>query len=179
MNITQALFAGVVGGAVMSMILGLARTMGMQVDVELMLGTLLGEPPSVAIRMIGLIVHLVISGLIALLYAAGFEYVMQRAGWRVGLAFSLVHLLIAGIFLGVIPALHPLVPEVMPAPGAFMANLGILGIGAFVLLHLLYGAIVGTMYEPVHVPAEGGRVGRIAAAPGWDAESSDEVDTRQ
>ena len=41
----------------------------------------------------------------------------------------------------------------MPAPGAFMANLGMMGVGAFFMLHLIYGAIVGAMYGPVvHQP---------------------------
>jgi len=53
------------------------------------------------------------------------------------------------------PAVHPLIPEIMPAPGAFTANLGTMGIAAFVILHPLYGAIVGAMYGPaVHGPIE-------------------------
>jgi hypothetical protein len=51
------------------------------------------------------------------------------------------------------PIMHPLVPEMMPAPGAFMANLGMMGVGAFFMLDLIYGAIVGAMYGPVvHQP---------------------------
>jgi len=88
-------------------------------------------------------------------YAVGFEYIMRRAGWAIGLGFGVIHTLIAGIGLGLMPAMHPLMPEIMPAPGAFMANLGTMGIAAFVILHLIYGAIVGTMYgHAMHGPIE-------------------------
>lgn len=189
MRVIQAFLAGVVGGATMSLITALARTMGMPVNWELILGTFFGAPPSRTAWLTGLILFLVLSGLIALLYAIGFEHVTRRAGWSVGLVFSFVHTLVAGTLVGLVPALHPLVPESLPAPGAFMANLGTLGIGIFVLSHLIYGAIVGTLYaplhyesarmrEPTHVPVENPRVGRIAATPEWDVESSEAADAR-
>ncbi len=147
MNYGRAFLAGVVGGAVMSVIMEMARNlMGMEVHLERMLGTMLGLQPSTMTWLIGLVMHLVISGLIALLYAAGFEYVTHRAGWMMGVAFSLVHILIGGVFMGLMPMMHPMVPEMMPAPGAFMSNLGTMGVAAFVMLHMIYGA----MYTPVH-----------------------------
>lgn len=44
------------------------------------------------------------------------------------------------------PAMRPvvpeIVPEIMPRPGYFMLNLGVIGLLAFVMLHMIYGAIV-------------------------------------
>ena len=51
--------------------------------------------------------------------------------------------------MAMMPAMHPLIPEQMPAPGAFMANMGLMGVIAEIMLHLIYGAIVGAMYGPV------------------------------
>jgi hypothetical protein len=67
----------------------------------------------------------------------------------VGAAFGLAHAVIAGLGMGIVPAIHPMIPERMPAPGAFMANLGAIGIVAEFALHAVYGAIVGAMYGPV------------------------------
>lgn len=130
----------------------LARGLGMEVHLEQTLGTLLIAPGAAA-WVVGLGMHLVVSGLIALVYAWGFEHVTHRAGWTVGLAFSLVHTLVSGVSMGaLLPGLHPLVTEAMPGPGYFMLNLGALGAAAFVVLHALYGAIVGALYGPVLHP---------------------------
>ena len=59
------------------------------------------------------------------------------------------HTIVAGMFMGLVPHLHPTIPEQMPAPGFFMANLGAMGVIAEVVLHLMYGAIVGGLAAPV------------------------------
>lgn len=150
MKTRTAFLAGVAGGAVMSVIMWMARTlMGMEVKLELMLGTMIGLAPDTSAWMVGFVMHLMISGLIALAYAWAFERVLHRAGAAAGATVSVVHIVIAGIFFGMLPAMHPLVPETMPGPGYFMLNLGTMGFVAFVMLHLIYGAIVGAMYGPV------------------------------
>lgn len=156
MNYGRAFLAGVIGGAVMSILMAIARNlMGMPANLEMMEGTMLGLQPSTTTWIIGLMMHLVISGLIALIYAAGFEYVTHRAGWLMGVAFSIVHILIGGAAMGMVPAIHPLIPEMMPAPGAFLSNLGATGVIAFIMLHIIYGAIVGAVYPPVHSRVSG------------------------
>lgn len=146
MNASKAFSAGVVGGAVMSAIMFVARMMGMDVKLELLLGTMVLEPGTTA-WIVGLVMHLIISAMIALAYAWAFENVLNRSGWQAGMMVSVVHILIAGVFMGaILPAMHPLVPEQMAGPGWFMANLGLLGVAAFVMLHVIFGAIVGSMY---------------------------------
>lgn len=151
MNYGRAFLAGVVGGAVMSILMAIARNfMGMPANLEMMEGTMLGLQPSMTTWIIGLMMHLVISGLIGIIYAVGFEYVAHRAGWLTGVGFSIVHILIGGVAMGMVPLIHPFIPEMMPAPGAFLSNLGATGVIAFIMLHMIYGAIVGAMYPPVH-----------------------------
>lgn len=73
--------------------------------------------------------------------------------------------MVAGLFMAMVPAMHPLVPEQMPAPGPFMANLGAMGIIAEFVLHAVYGGIVGGVYGPVRsaaVAAEQDRIRRAA-----------------
>lgn len=150
MHYGRALLGGVMGGAVMSLLMALGRSMmGMQANLEMMLGTMFGAAPGPGIWLLGFGMHLMISAAIALIYGWGFERLTRRAGWVVGLGFGVVHAVIGGAAMGIMPMIHPLIPQEMPAPGAFMANLGLVGIAAEFILHMIYGAIVGATYgEP-------------------------------
>lgn len=150
MNLGRAFAAGVVGGLVMSMGLALARAMGMPANLELMLGTMLLQPGSGALAL-GFVMHLTISGLIALIYAWGFEHVTHGAGATVGAWFGAIHSVVGGMFMGLMPMMHPMIPEQMPAPGPFMSNMGEMGVMAEIVLHILYGIAVGAMYGHVHI----------------------------
>jgi hypothetical protein len=150
MNFGTAFLAGVVGGLVMTIIMAFVRaTMMPEANPEMMWGTMTGSEPSTTTWMIGLIIHLVVSGVIGLIYAIGFEYVTHRSGVLIGLGFAIIHLIIGGIFMGMMPMMHPMIPEQMPPPGAFMSGMGAMGSALFVLEHFIFGAIVGAMYVPV------------------------------
>ncbi len=164
MKAGQAFLAGVVGGAAMSVLMWMARTMmGMPANLEMMLGTMVADP-STTTWLIGFVMHLVLSGAIALLYAWGFENVTHRSGWLTGVSFSVIHIVIAGVFMGVIPMMHPRMPDPILPPGAFMSNLGVMGIVAEVMLHVIYGAIVGAMYGPVIHPRPSSAASRPLAS---------------
>nr|MBA2664226.1 hypothetical protein [Lujinxingiaceae bacterium] len=132
-NVSRAFAAGVLGGLAMTIFMAIVRLTGIPVNVEAMLGSMFGlDPMATGTWLLGLVMHLMLSGLIALAYAWGFERVTHRAGWTTGLVFSVVHIVIAGIAMVMIPLIHALIPEMMPAPGAFMANMGVVGVLLFV-----------------------------------------------
>ena len=143
--------AGLVGGIAMTAVGWVARRLGMEMNAEMMLGTMMVAPGLTA-WLLGFMMHLVISALIALVYAWGFEHVTHRAGLAVGLGFAVIHVVIAGMVMAMIPAIHPMIPEQMPAPGAFLTNMGAAFTALFVIEHLLYGAIVGAVYGTVAFP---------------------------
>lgn len=147
MRTRAAFVAGVAGGAVMSIVMVIARALGMSASLEMMLGTLL-LPPGTLAWIVGLAMHLLISGGIGLVYAWVFEHVTRRAGVRMGLALSTLHTMIGGLFLGILPAVHRLMPEQMAPPGELFVRDGWPGVVAFVVSHALYGAIVGARCEP-------------------------------
>lgn len=152
MKTSSALLGGVAGGALMTVVMWMARTlMGMPMNLEMMEGTMLVRPPGPVAWGVGFVMHLMISALIALLYAWAFEHVAHRAGAGVGALFGLVHAVIAGLAMGMVPAIHPLIPEMLAAPGAFLLHIP-MGPVALVLLHVLYGAVVGAIYGPVRHP---------------------------
>ena len=131
----------------MSILMELGRAvLGMEMNLEMLMGTmLLGE--GAAAWLLGLGMHLVLSGLIALAYAWGFETVTGRASAALGAAFGVLHIAVAGVAMGaVVPLVHRWVPEQTPGPGYFLTNHGALGAAAFVVLHLVFGAVVGALY---------------------------------
>jgi hypothetical protein len=82
----------------------------------------------------------------------GFEHVTQRSGAAIGAGFGVVHGIIGGLAIGMMPMMHLRIPEQLPAHGAFMANMGAMGVMAEMVLHIIYGAVVGGIYRPVGVP---------------------------
>ncbi|HJU66481.1 MAG TPA: hypothetical protein VJ596_12415 [Gemmatimonadaceae bacterium] len=155
MRAGRAVVAGLAGGVAMTLLGWLVRQSGIELNTERMLGTMLTWPAGAA-WLVGFAMHLMLSALFALAYAWGFEHITHRAGAMVGAAFAVIHIVLAGIAMTMIPAIHPMIPEQMPAPGAFMAGMGATFVALFIIEHLLYGSIVGATY---------GRVGRLAGEP--------------
>lgn len=153
MNTSTAFMAGVVGGITMTIIMTLGRILGMEVNLEMMLGTMFGLRPSGGAWVLGLLVHLTVSGGIALLYAFAFEHLTHRAGAFVGAAFGLFHALLGGLVMAAVPPMHWLIPDSMREPGMFLANFGTFAVVAFIVLHVLYGAIVGGLYVRAGIEA--------------------------
>lgn len=154
-----AIQAGIVGALVMSFIMWLARITGtLPANLEMMLGTMIGLSPGAFAWIVGFVIHVVAGAVFGLIYAWCFERLLHQAGWLTGLGIGVVHTIVSGLFLAAIPALHPLIPQQMPAPGAFMAGLGALGVAAFAVLHLLFGAIVGGAYGTASQSPEGSTI---------------------
>ncbi len=148
-----AFFAGVLGGAVMIALLITARIVGLtDLNIAVTLGSMITREVTATTWTLGFFMHLVISGLIALLYAAAFEAI-RRSTWWLGVGGGIVHTAIAGLVMLLFPAIHPIIPDVIAAPGAFAANYGAATVATFIVLHLIYGALVGGLYETVHKPA--------------------------
>jgi hypothetical protein len=152
MRVGLAFLAGVIGGAVMILLMMVARAAGMtEMNLAMVLGSMITRETTAGTWALGFVMHLVISGLIALIYAAVFEAI-RRSNWFLGLIGGAIHAVIGGVLFGYLPPIHPLIPDVIAAPGAFAVNYGMPTAVAFVVLHLMYGMIVGGMYSPVNVP---------------------------
>jgi hypothetical protein len=147
------------------------RAMGWNVDLEAMLGSLLEPHVLLPARLAGCLLHLVIGTCMGLLYGAAFELAIQRSGVLAGAGLSLSHALLAGLFMSGIPAMNPFGPASSAAPGAFLSNLQY-GPAIFVVLHLLYGAVVGLAYgEPLQKPHEAtGEPDRLVLADSYRLE---------
>lgn len=156
MKLNKAIVGGVLGAGVMSGIMAMARGMGMMVNLEQMLGTMTGMMPSGTTFAIGLVVHLMMGATFAVAYAWLFERVAHRGRWTTGALVAIPHIVLVGLMMGAIPMMHPLMPNPMAPPGVFMSGLGPMGVGAMVMLHVIFGAVVGGVYGDVRNPGHVG-----------------------
>jgi hypothetical protein len=153
-----AALAGVIGGAVMfgtRLVMKKVVGVDLKMDVARMWGTMMGAHGTSG-RVLGFVFHLVVSALIAVVYAWAFDALGIRDDlWLWGLVGGAIHWVIAGMFLAMVPSMHPEIPEERPAPGAFAKNFGAPDVPAFLMGHLLYGFVVGVVYAYLHAGGGG------------------------
>ena len=148
-DLANASYAGIVAGGVMAMLFVVGRAGGLLSNSEMMLGTILvGRSTSLAWAT-GAGISIATSCLVGPMYAVGFEHVIHASGPVAGVGLGAVHAAVSGLALAALPFVHPLMKiQLFSKPGIFKSNLGALDASAFVLLHLLYGTIVGLLYDP-------------------------------
>jgi len=148
MDWSSAVLAGVVATVVMTALMNLGKVMGMSMDMPRMLGLIFAEPGSGAVGAIGLVIHLMMGIVLAIVYVLLFLTFGIAPGWQWGAAFGAIHGVVAGLALGMMPMLHPRMGngQELPAPGVFGKNLGEMTPMAVILLHVVFGAVVGVVY---------------------------------
>ncbi|HEX7021697.1 MAG TPA: DUF1440 domain-containing protein [Trueperaceae bacterium] len=159
----NAMRAGISGGVIMALLLTLARAMGV---VEFSLaryegGMLSGRTEGGGPWLAGIVMHLVLSALIALAYAWAFATLWGRANWYLGMVLGVIHWITGGIAFPALDAMNVTVREGKLGPvGAFGSSRGSVMILGMLMTHLLYGLVVGWLYS---VPDAFRRSGRRAA----------------
>lgn len=145
-----AILAGLVGGTVMAAILYLGVFMlpkQMKMNLFAMLGTMV-LPAGAAAFVMGAMVHLAMSVVFGLIHGAVFAVAdidSSEAAW--GLLFGFVHWAVVGMALGMLPLMHPRIRDgEMDAPGFYASNYPPMTAMGFLMLHLVFGAIVGALY---------------------------------
>ena len=152
MKTVRAAFAGLLGALAMSLAMFLLRLYGVNVNLEALLGTLMEPVGGLSPWTMGFLIHLAVGIVAGIGYGALFEVAVQKAGPVVGAGLGLSHGLLSGLIMSGISAMNPLALGSQAAPGPFLQNLT-LGPFVFLLLHVLYGAIVGTTYgTPIQKP---------------------------
>jgi hypothetical protein len=150
MNYDKAFKAGMLGALAITVLMVIARAFDVTtLNIEMALGSMLTQQISASSWMLGFIMHIILGGLLAQLYAFGFEFLTERTSAWIGAGFSLIHSSIAGMVMFVLGSIHPLMRNhgELLAPGPFAINYGTLTAVAFVGLHLVYGSWVGSSYS--------------------------------
>ena len=145
-----AIGAGILGGGIMSMMLYMGIAMmprQMIMNLFLMLGTMMVRDTKMA-YVAGAMMHAVMSigfGLLHVAFYNAFDLESALVAW--GIIFGLVHWVITGMMLGMMPVMHPLMRTGrVDAPGAFALGYPRATAMGFLMLHVVFGILVGAFY---------------------------------
>ncbi len=146
MNILNAVVAGIVGTVVFTTVLLMAPKMGMpKMDIVSLLGSMFSAKSN---PVLGWTMHLMMGVVFAVVYALLWSFGFGAATWGIGLLFGVVHWLIVGMVMGMIPMMHVGIKSgAVKAPGLWMTNNG--GVMAFIgglVGHAIFGAVVALVY---------------------------------
>lgn len=151
---SQAIVAGLVGTALMTLAIFAGRIMGLQTDMVRVLGlAFVGEDKKRQVYGVGLVIHFLFGAIFGILYAivltavGAAAFVGAAAAW--GALFGVVHGLGVGSVLGALPAVHPRMGsgQVLESPGFFGHRVGVGMPVALILLHVIYGVTAGVIYS--------------------------------
>jgi len=131
----RAFVAGIVGAAIASAIIFLLRIVGVSLDIDARLAGIVGASS----WMVGLVIYLAVGGVVALAYAAFFEWALHQSGVGPGLLVGAWNTIIAGFIW-----------SYGTDPGRFWIHFGAAGIASLFLVHFVYGAVVGGLYRTKH-----------------------------
>ncbi len=147
-NPSLAFLAGALGGLIVMLLLAVARLVNLtSLDLAMIVGSMFTQNVSVGTWILGFVLNLIVTGLIGMLYGLILSRVWGPADWWHGLVIAIPHLILGGLFLGLLPGFHPVVPERIADPGYFGADYGAWTVILFILSHLVYGVIVGAVYH--------------------------------
>ena len=149
-NIGAAIIAGVVATVVMTIVMYMGRAMmpqQMPMNILHMLGTMMTRSTGPAYVM-GTMMHGVMGIVFALIHVAVFVALGLEALLAWGILFGVVHWVIAGMGMGMMGTMHPVIRSgEMPAPGPFVKNLPMMNVMGFLMVHVIYGLVVGGLYQ--------------------------------
>lgn len=150
MDISQAATAGLIGGAVMVVLLYGAIAMMprvMNMNMMAMLGGMFGLTGPLGFG-VGLMIHAMMSVLFGIAHVGVLTALDAESSIGAGALVGLAHGVVAGVMLSAMPAMHPLMRAgQMAAPGPFGWSLGPMNAMGFMMLHIIFGVIVAAVYS--------------------------------
>jgi hypothetical protein len=154
-NWGSAALWGMAATVVLTGIMALAHGSGMtRLNLPYLLGSIVTEQRDRA-RSIGLLLHLVVGLLFALLYVAAFES-WGRATWWLGAVIGVIHsIFLLTAIAAALPGLHPRMgsetrgpspTRYLEPPGFLILNYGTRTPLVVIAAHLAFGAVLGGFY---------------------------------
>jgi len=146
MDLLGAVVAGIAGTIIMSMVMMMAPRMGIpEMDIPGMLGSMFNSEGN---RTMGMVLHLLMGIIFAIVYALLWNAGIGTVTWLWGVIFGAVHWLFSGLMMGGVPMIHAGVKAgTVEAPGIYMKNTG--GMMAFLgglIGHVIFGLVVAIVY---------------------------------
>jgi hypothetical protein len=146
----KAILAGTIGAMGWEVVVRLLTALGVPLgDLVRFLGTMItGDSTALVWWPVGLALHASVGAVWSIFYAYFFWSTFDWPPSFQGLVFSCIPIVLAGlVMLPQLALMHPLVLRgEIPRPGLFSFGIGWGGPVVIVLGHLIYGAIMGSLY---------------------------------
>ncbi|MDA8165470.1 MAG: hypothetical protein M0017_10625 [Desulfobacteraceae bacterium] len=146
-----ALYAGFFATLAMLLAMYVFVLLRLAFDMPRLLGFLFTGPENLPVAyVLGFGGTFTMGVLFAFFYAFFFAQFRWPLEWDTGPWLGLVHGLVAAGLLGFLPLVHPRMGEGRPLgrPGPFGTGFGMLVPLGTILLHMLYGLVLGAVYGP-------------------------------
>jgi hypothetical protein len=155
MPFAKMIWGGVTGSLVMTVLMIIGRLIGFtDLDLEIIVGSMFDPQLTLSTWFLGLGLHLAAGITFSFIYYYLFQASKQNPTWYRGAGLGLFHGLLSGFMMGFLQDFHPFLIKEHPVPygflmdpGFFALNYGIQSAAAFILLHVVYGGIVGGFYQ--------------------------------
>jgi hypothetical protein len=146
----KAILAGTIGALGWEVVVRVLIVLGIPLgDLVRFLGTMIvGNSTPLVWWPVGLALHASVGAVWAIFYAYFFWSTFDWPPPLQGLVFSSIPIVLAGlVMLPQLALMHPLVLRgEIPRPGVFSFGIGWGGATAIILGHLIYGALMGSLY---------------------------------
>ena len=145
MSILSAVIAGLVGTVVFTMIMVMAPKMGMpKMDIVGLLGSMFGGEN----RALGMIIHLLMGAIFAIIYVYLWGVGIGILSLLGGVIFGAIHWLVVGLMMAGMPMMHAGIKSgAVEAPGIYMTKSGgAMGFMGGLIGHIIFGAVVALTY---------------------------------
>ncbi len=149
-EIVPAIIAGIIATVVMTIVMYVGRAMlpeQMPMNILHMLGTMMLKDSGM-VYVMGGAMHLINGIIFAIIHAAiyaAFGIESNLILW--GLVLGAVHWAVAGMAMGMMPMMHSGIKDGMiDAPSAFVMSLPMMNRMGFLIVHLIFGLLVGVFY---------------------------------
>lgn len=146
LNLETALKAGAIGGTLVFILLLWANKMGLSnLNLNMLLGSTITKKDDHQSEMIGFFIHIVISILFAIGYAALFTF-WHASGWLRGGLLSIPHLFLTGIFFITAKAVFPVLRNKLQLHNPPCDYHSAYTVFVIIVLHFVYGITIGLIY---------------------------------
>lgn len=132
----------------MTAMMYIGKAMGMPMDMPRMLGLMfVGPDRKGTVYGLGAMAHGMMGAVFGILFTVTFALTGVVPDWGTGALFGLAHGVVAGMALAMMPLMHPRMGDgkALAAPGAFGIRYGAMVPVGLLMLHAVFGAIVGGM----------------------------------
>ncbi|MGA8808550.1 MAG: hypothetical protein WB973_11785 [Thermoanaerobaculia bacterium] len=156
MNIPSILLWGFAATVLLTSLTIAAQSLGLtRIDIPFIIGTML-TPDRDRARAIGLALHLINGWVFAIVYGLFFEHLHAATWWYGALLGALQGMFIVAVLLPILPGIHPRMvsdfrgPEptrLLEPPGFFVTNYGRITPLVLLVVHVLYGTMIGALYS--------------------------------